>query len=98
MPEVRPIDANSALNDLCGSQCGCRIDECGLDEPCEIARCITRQPTIKPEVCYGQWIIDKGDMWCSECGYRDVTEYGEPEDYRYCPNCGCCMKEDINNG
>lgn len=56
-------------------------------------------PTIEAEpVRHGRWIIDKGDMWCSECGYEDVTEFGEPEDYHYCPNCGCYMKEDINNG
>lgn len=97
MPEVRLIDANSALNDLCGSQCGCRIDECGLDEPCEKARCIIRQPTIKPEVRYGRWIIDKGDMWCSECGYEDVIENGEPEDYHYCPHCGVEMNGGADN-
>lgn len=45
----------------------------------------------KRAVRHGYWIIRGGDMWCSECGYGDVTEFGEPEDYRYCPNCGAEM-------
>lgn len=64
----------------------------------EIREKLQTLPTNNPEVRHGRWIIRGGDMWCSECGYEDVTEFGEPEDYHYCPNCGCCMKEDINNG
>lgn len=101
MPGVRPIDANSALNDLCGSQCGCRIDECGLDEPCEKARCIIRQPTIEPEVKHGRW-INKGDYAvCSECDGRSGTQYNGVEPIplmtQFCPNCGAKMSGGDND-
>lgn len=53
---------------------------------------IKEAPTIDAEpVRHGHWIIRGGDMWCSECGYEDVTENGEPEDYHYCPHCGTKM-------
>ena len=49
---------------------------------------------IALSVRHGYWIIRGGDMWCSECDYEDVTEFGEPNDYRYCPHCGARMDGD----
>lgn len=76
------------------SRGGCGASTGGICETEEEAAERWNQRAVR----HGRWIIGKGDMWCSECGYDDVTENGEPEDYHYCPNCGCCMKEDINNG
>lgn len=60
---------------------------------------IDEQPTVETEpVRHGYWMIRGGDMWCSECGYEDVTEFGEPEDYHYCPNCGARMGGGAENG
>lgn len=76
----RYIDADLAINDLCGSQCGCTINECGLEEPCEKARCILKQPTADvQEIKHGRWIrgVSKGwpkkpsCLWyCSCCGEK----------------------------
>lgn len=37
---------------------------------------------------------------CSRCGRwcEQVPGCTGKVDYEFCPNCGCCMKEDINNG
>ena len=98
MADIRLICANAALNDLCGSQCGCRIDECGLDEPCEKARCIIRQPTIEAEpVKHGKWERHTnfaGNYYtCTVCKNvaREMPEcMGEPI-YEFCPYCGARM-------
>lgn len=64
----------------------------------DVKRFVKNLPTVEAEpVRHGYWIIRGGDMWCSECGYGDVTEFGEPEDYRYCPNCGAKMDRGGNN-
>lgn len=112
MTEVRPIDANSALNDLCGSQCGCQIDECGLDELCEKARCIIRQPTIEAEpVRHGRWetcgYVFHGIEWkrCSRCGKcADVSYHGlldgeiRMSTPAICGGCGAKMDGGDDNG
>lgn len=30
----RLIDADNAISKICGSSCGCHLEECGHDEPC----------------------------------------------------------------
>ena len=45
-------------------------------------------------VRHAYWKVDKGDMWCSACGYEDVTEFGELDSYKYCPGCGAVMVAD----
>ena len=70
----RCIDADLAINDLCGSQCGCTINECGLEEPCEKARCILKQPTADvQEVKHGRWIMVRKTMLIPT-GYMAVVE------------------------
>lgn len=88
---MRLIDADALREQLC-IQCanGTINDDC-KDSGCGYSKIVDSMPTIEPEVRQGRWIIDKGDMWCSECGYEDVTENGEPEDYHYCPHCGTKM-------
>lgn len=86
----RYIDADSAINDLCGSQCGCTINECGLEEPCEKARCILKQPTADvQEVKYAKWTasnIKDFPYLCTECNNATVWHFN------YCPHCGAEMK------
>lgn len=98
----RFIDADLAINDLCGSQCGCTINECGLEEPCEKARCILKQPTADvQEVKHGWWILDKEgtELVCSVCGGFAPLNYFKYHRVRseYCPDCGAridCKKEE----
>lgn len=48
----------------------------------------------------GKWIYMQSKEWaggeyykCSICGYGYSTEwYHEPNEFRYCPNCGAKMK------
>ena len=88
----RYIDADSAINDLCGSQCGCTINECGLEEPCEKARCILKQPTADvQEVKHGHWefygkLGNIREYFCSEC--NEVISSNKPP---YCESCGAKM-------
>jgi hypothetical protein len=96
---MRLIDANSALNDLCGYQCGCRIDECGLDKPCEKAKCIIRQPTIEPEVRHGN-----GCSYCKGRAYSKkpltvITRTMKRVEvvFEYCPACGKKMNGGAGN-
>lgn len=98
---MRLVDADAEVERLKKGYC----EECTRKEgygifgaactPCWVMDAIEEfenASTIDAEpVRHGRWIIDKGDMWCSECGYEDVTENGEPEDYHYCPNCGAKM-------
>lgn len=84
---MRLIDADAVIRFLANIQ---HVNEDRLFTYEEVKRIIRDAPT-KEAVRHGRWIIDKGDMWCSECGYEDVTENGEPEDYYYCPHCGARM-------
>lgn len=103
---MRLIDAKSAINDLCGSQCGCRIDDCGRDEPCEQARCILRQPTIEPEVRHGRWIEDHTDLICSVCKWKYSAELplmsnhgldSMTEAFAHCPHFGAKLDAEDTN-
>ena len=104
---MRLVDADAEVERLMKDYCEeCTRKECygifgAACTPCWVKDAVEEfenAQTIELEERHGYWIIRGGDMWCSECGYGDVTEFGEPEDYHYCPNCGCCMKEDINDG
>lgn len=93
---MRLIDANALLKKCIEGDGSDRFTEGYNFAVQEISEYIALAPTIEPKVRHGYWIIRGGDMWysdmrCSECGYEDVTEFGEPEDYRYCPNCGAKM-------
>lgn len=42
----RLIDADQAISKICGSACGCRLEECGFDKPCYSVTRIKSAPTI----------------------------------------------------
>ena len=42
----RLIDADKTISNICGSSCGCRLEECGYDEPCFSVTRIESAPTI----------------------------------------------------
>lgn len=110
---MRLIDADALIKDIAESirladewekESNEKKDKIGLKYAIDTRRSllsmisrIKEAPTVEPEERHGRWIIGKGDMWCSECGYEDVTENGEPEDYRYCPNCGAEMDGGAEN-
>ena len=101
----RYIDADLAINDLCGSQCGCTINECGWEEPCEKARQILKQPTADvQEIKHGRWEHSKSEglptnrFVCSECaGLVQVSTYRNHCMLNYCPNCGAKMDRGENS-
>lgn len=104
---MRLIDADALIKDIAKSirladewekESNEKKDKIGLKYAIDTRRSllsmisrIKEAPTVEPGVRHGYWIIRGGDMWCSECGYGDVTEFGEPEDYYYCPHCGAKM-------
>lgn len=92
---MRLIDADAVIRFIANIQ---HANEDRLFTYEEVKRIVRDAPTKEAEpVRHGYWVIRGGDMWCSECGYGDVTEFGEPEDYRYCPNCGARMGETGTN-
>lgn len=42
----RLIDADKAILKLCGSTCGCRLEECGFSKPCYSVGTLIVAPTI----------------------------------------------------
>lgn len=42
----RLIDADKTISKICGSSCGCHLEECGHDEPCFSVTRIKSTPTI----------------------------------------------------
>lgn len=42
----RLIDADKTISNICGSSCGCHLEECGHDEPCFSVTRIESAPTI----------------------------------------------------
>ena len=42
----RLIDADKTIQKICGSSCGCHLEECGHDEPCFSVTRIESAPTI----------------------------------------------------
>ena len=42
----RLIDADKAISKICGSSCGCHLEECGYDKPCYSVTRIQSAPTI----------------------------------------------------
>ena len=42
----RLIDADETISKICGSSCGCHLEECGHDEPCFSVTRIKSAPTI----------------------------------------------------
>ena len=42
----RLIDADEAIQRLCGKSCGCTLEECGYEIPCFSAQRINSAPTI----------------------------------------------------
>ena len=42
----RLIDADKTISKICGSSCGCHLEECGHDEPCFSVTRIESAPTI----------------------------------------------------
>lgn len=42
----RLIDADKTISKICGSSCGCHLEECGQDKPCFSVTRIESAPTI----------------------------------------------------
>lgn len=42
----RLIDADQAISKICGSACGCHLEECGFDKPCYSVTRIESASTI----------------------------------------------------
>lgn len=42
----RLIDADDTISKICGSSCGCHLEECGHDKPCYSVTRIESAPTI----------------------------------------------------
>ena len=42
----RLIDADETISKICGSSCGCHLEECGNDKPCFSVARIESAPTI----------------------------------------------------
>ena len=42
----RLIDADKTILKICGSSCGCHLEECGRDKPCFSVTMIESAPTI----------------------------------------------------
>ena len=42
----RLIDANKTISEICGSSCGCHLEECGNDTPCYSVARISSASTI----------------------------------------------------
>jgi hypothetical protein len=46
----RLIDADKAISKICGSSCGCHLEECGYDKPCySVARIKSAQTIIEAD-------------------------------------------------
>lgn len=72
---------------------------------CEL---IDKQPTVKPEQKYGEWVrhydkqflIDpdmcRGGVRCTSCGYKTYNKMHLILGckFKYCPNCGAYMRKD----
>ena len=61
----------------------------------EIQMCIAEAfnlPTIQDKANMGRWIEKWGDLYCSECGFRNDDEYYLGRGVA-CPNCGSLMIE-----
>lgn len=39
-------DADEIISKMCGSSCGCHLEECGRDKPCDSVARIISAPTI----------------------------------------------------
>jgi hypothetical protein len=46
----RLVDADKAISKICGSACGCHLEECGYDKPCySVARIKSAQTIIEAD-------------------------------------------------
>ena len=100
--EVRLIDANALMTNVCGKECGCNFSDCELECDNPDTRCVFReyvevQPTIETEPArHGRWIVHT--TWhgmfglihseCSECKF---DRNGDLSSWKFCPNCGVKM-------
>ena len=66
----------------------------------EIRRLIKNMTPVNPqEQKTGHWIEIRCDMYkCSECDFVYTDLSGERYGMHYCPNCGCRMESEVNNG
>lgn len=89
---MRLIDADALLRMICGHECGCTPEECGIEankyDPtaCSLRCYIAKMPTIEAvPLRHARWklrvIHDQCFFQCSDCNsifYGDTT---------YCPHC-----------
>lgn len=100
MSEVRLIDADALIQELCGDCIGIMKDgECRFGKMCGDMQFVRNAPTIDP-VKHGRW-IDRRSIAamnryeCSVCKrMTTVDEFMGKPMYAYCPWCGARMEGD----
>ena len=108
---MRMIDADVLIRMICGNECGCTPEECGIEEKkydpaaCNFRSYIAEMPTIEAEpVRHGRWIEKEryklhGDEYCdclcSECDHRITKPAGFYPNY--CEDCGADMSGGAEN-
>ena len=99
MPEVRPIDANALMENVCENcpRYNCTPDATDTVYGCMFADSIEAMPTIEPEVRHGRWIETtvRGNqsIICSACSAENQTICPS----NFCPNCGARMDGQHSN-
>ena len=101
---MRPIDADALLEFIENRyEITWEYDnyEGGIkDACCDIIEKIDNLPTIEPERKRGKWSVEfspayKGGAYCecSQCNYKfAMGAYFEPDEWKFCPNCGADMR------
>lgn len=95
---MRLIDADLVIDTVNEFKGKNRITDLGIKLVEEI---VSNAPTVDAER-HGHWIGIDDEPWetyeCDKCGY--ITEdiecnYGIPNNFNYCPNCGAKMDEEV---
>ena len=86
MNEVRLIDANALIREMCTKFYTTPYYKHILDV-------IDNAPTVeRPQ---GKWIYNQYDDWhCSECRHLEIGGYNQKPSANFCPNCGADMRGD----
>ena len=95
------IDRETLLHELCGMCCAGDKYKCRNPwGECDEVTLIKKQPTIKPEVQHGRWIVHT--TWhgmfglvhseCSECKF---DRNGDLSSWKFCPRCGARMDGEV---
>lgn len=92
MKEMRLIDRDALMKEICGNECGCVCDEECKNAMCNFYDYIMDAPTIEPEARHGLWIptVIKGLYKCSACNFEQTSNPNQ----RFCSYCGARMFRD----